>query len=165
MAQIICGNIVALIGSILMVISGSLKNSKKIIYVQTIQILAFTISTLILGGYTGAIINLISIVRNILCYKDKLTKNMKILLIVPSIILSLLFNNLGFIGLFPLISLIVYTCFMSTKNTIRLKSIILFTVILWFAYDIFIRSYTSAIFDFFTIIASLITIYQLSHKK
>ena len=75
MAQLICGNIVALIASILMVISGSVKDRKKIIYIQTLQILGFTLSTLILGGYTGTIVNLISLFRNYLCYKDKLTND------------------------------------------------------------------------------------------
>ena len=77
--QLISGNIVALIASILMVVSGSLKDRKKIIYVQTLQIIAFTISDLILGGYTGAIINVISLIRNNLVYVDKLTTMPKII--------------------------------------------------------------------------------------
>jgi len=163
--QLICGNIVALIGSLLMVYVGSAKDRKKILYIQTLQILAFTISTLILGGYTGTIVNLISIIRNVLCYKDKLTKYNKIILILSSTVFSLLFNNLGLLGLLPLISTIIYTCFMSTKSTIKLKLVILLTMILWLVYDILIKSYTSAVFDFFSIIAGIITIYQLTHKK
>jgi len=165
MIQLVCGNIVALIASILMVCSGSVKDRKKIIYIQTLQILAFIISTLILGGYTGAIVNLISLVRNVLCYRDKLTNNKKVVLIILSIVFSLLFNNLGFLGLLPLISSVVYTCFMNTKNTIKLKSVIIFTMVLWLIYDILINSYTSAVFDLFSIIANLVTIYQLFQKN
>ena len=163
--QLICGNIVALIASMLMVYSGSVNNRKKIIYIQTVQILAFTLSNLILGGFTGAIVNLISLVRNVLCYKDKLTNDKKLMLIILSIIFSLWFNNLGFLGLLPLISSVVYTCFMDVKSTIKLKSLIIFTMVLWLIYDTFIRSYTSAIFDFFSIIANIVTIYQLYHKN
>ncbi len=163
--QLICGNIVALIASMLMVYSGSVNNRKKIIYIQTVQILAFTLSNLILGGFTGAIVNLISLARNILCYKDKLTNDKKLILILFCIIFSLCFNNLGFLGLLPLISTVVYTCFMDVKNTIKLKLLIIFTMILWLIYDTLIRSYTSAIFDVFSIIANSVTIYQLYHKK
>ena len=165
MLQLVYGNIVALIASILMVASGCVKNRKKIIYIQTLQILCFTISDLILGGFTGAIINLISIVRNILCYKDKLTNTSKVILILLSITLSLLFNNLGFLGLLPLISTIVYTCFMNVENTIKLKLLIIFTMTMWLIYDVLIRSYTSAVFDLFNILANTITIYQLSRRK
>ena len=165
MLQLITGNIIALIASILMVISGSIKDRKKIIYVQTIQILFFTISDIILGGYTGAIINLISLVRNILTYNDKLTNIAKAILITLSVSLSLYFNNLGFLGLLPIISMVTFTLFMNTKNTIKLKLLIAFTMVLWLIYDITIRSYTSSIFDFLSLIANIVTVYQLINKN
>ena len=161
--QLICGNIVALIASILMLISGIVKDRKKIIYIQSLQILAFAISDLILGGYTGTIVNLISLLRNYWCFKDTLTNDKKTILIFLSVVFTLLFNNLGFLGLLPLISTVVYTCFMDVKNTIKLKLLIIFTMVLWLIYDIFIQSYISAAFDFFSIIANIVTIYQLSN--
>ena len=165
MIQLICGNTIALIASILMLVSGIVKDRKKIIYIQTIQILGFALSDLILGGYTGTIVNLISLIRNYWCYNDMLTNTKKVILILLSITCSLLFNNLGFLGLLPLISTVVYTCFMDVKNTIKLKLLIMFTMILWLIYDSFIKSYTSAIFDFFSILANVVTIYQLSRKS
>lgn len=165
MTQLIYGNVVALIASLLMVYAGTIKDRKKIIYIQTLQISTFTLSALILGGYTGAIVNLISIARNILCYKDKLTNSMKAILILLSIIFSLLFNNLGFLGLLPLISTVIYTLFMDVKSAIKLKLLIVFTIMFWLIYDILIHSYTSAVFDFFTMIFHTITICQLSKKK
>ena len=71
--KLIIGNIVALIASLIMVYSGYLKQKKKILYVQTIQIGLSVLSNIILGGITGAIINAVSCIRNILCYKEKLS--------------------------------------------------------------------------------------------
>ena len=65
MSCIVIGNIIALIASIIMVYSGLLKQKKKILYTQTIQILLAVISNIVLGGLTGAIINALSCVRNI----------------------------------------------------------------------------------------------------
>ena len=48
------------------------KTKEKILYFQTVQIGLSVISNIILGGITGAIINALSLIRNILCYKDKL---------------------------------------------------------------------------------------------
>ena len=87
--QIIIGNIVALIASIIMVYSGYLKQKKQILYAQTIQIGLSVLSNIILGGITGAIINAISCIRNILCYKEKLNNVAKIVLIILATILSL----------------------------------------------------------------------------
>ncbi len=163
--QIIIGNIIALIASIIMVYSGYLKQKKKILYVQTIQIGLSVLSNIVLGGITGAIINAISCVRNILCYKEKLNNTSKIILIALATILSLCFNNLGIIGLLPLISTITYILLMNIKNVIKFKYLIIFTMILWFFYDLYIKSYTSACFDAMCIITNIGSIIQLSKQK
>lgn len=159
--QIIIGNIVALLASFIMVYSGYVKQKKKIIFIQTIQLIMFVLSNIILGGFTGAIINTISCIRNIICYKDKLNKKVKIILILLSTLMSFTFNNLGFIGFFPLISTISFTLFMNTKNVIKLKYLIIFTAFLWLVYDLCINSYTSAFFDFLSIIVNFISIVQI----
>lgn len=162
--QIFIGNIVALVASIIMVYSGYLKQKNKILYAQTMQIGLSVLSNIILGGITGAIINAISCVRNILCYKEKLNNITKIILIVLATILSLKFNNLGIIGLLPLISTITYILLMNIKNVIKFKCLIIFTMILWCYYDLYIQSYTSACFDFVCILVNVVAIIQIKKK-
>lgn len=164
MTLLIIGNIIALIAALISLIIGYIKNRKKVLYIQTIQFLLFTISTYILGGITGAIANFIGMIRNILCYKEKLSKILVILIILISTILTLMFNDLGFIGLLPLFNTIIYTIFINEKNPLKFKLLFLVTVILWFVYDLTIKSYTSLVFDFFAIITSSIAAYQI-HKK
>ena len=163
--QIIIGNAVGLIASILMVYSGYLKQKNKILYIQTVQIGLAVLSNIILGGITGAIINLISCVRNILCYKEKLNNTAKVVLITLAIILTLCFNNLGIVGLLPLISTITYISLMNIKNVIKFKYLIIFTTLLWFCYDLYINSYTSACFDVMCILTNLGSIIQIKKQK
>ena len=163
--QIVIGNIIALIASIIMVYSGYLKEKKKILYTQTIQIGLSVLSNIILGGITGAIINVISCIRNILCYKEKLNNVAKFILIVLATVLSLCFNNLGLIGLLPLISTITYVLLMNIKDVIKYKYLNIFTMIIWLIYDLYIKSYTSACFDFMNIVANIVSIIQIKNKK
>lgn len=163
--NILIGNIIALVASLIMVYTGILKNKKKIIYLQTVQIGLSVISNIVLGGISGAIINGISCIRNVLCYKGMLTTMFKILIVIISITLTLLFNNLGIIGLLPLISIVVYTLFMDTKKVITLKLLIIFTMIMWLLYDFYIKSYTSSLFDLLTIITNVIALNQLRNKR
>ena len=163
--QLIIGNAVALIASIIMVYSGYLKQKKKILYVQTVQIGLSVASNMILGGITGAIINLISCFRNILCYKEKLDNKAKVILIILATALSLWLNNLGIIGLLPLISANVYILLMNTKDVIKFKCLIIFTMVLWFCYDIYIKSYTSSCFDFMCVITNIVSIIQIKRKN
>ena len=167
MSYIVVGNIIALVASLVMVYSGILKQKKKILYAQTIQISLFVLSNFILGGITGAIINIFSFIRNILCYKDKLDLKAKIILIILSATISIMFNNLGFIGLLPVISTVIYIILMNTKDIIKFKWLNVFTMFMWLIYDLFIKSYTSAIFDFMGIVANIISITQISlqHKE
>ena len=163
--MIILGNIVALIASILMVYSGLLKQKRKIIYFQTVQIGLSVLSNIILGGITGAIINALSLVRNILCYKDKLGIKEKIVITVLAVTLSLLFNNLAFIGILPLISTVVYIWLMNIKDVTKFKILVIFTMVLWCIYDLYIKSYSSAAFDFFNIVANVVAIFRIkSHS-
>lgn len=160
----IIGNIIALIASLLMVYSGILKEKKKILYIQTVQIGLSVISNIVLGGITGAIINAISMIRNIICYKEKLGFKERILITILSITLSLKFNNLGIIGFLPVVSTITYVWLMNIKDVKKFKLLIAFTILLWLIYDIIIKSYTSAIFDFMTLIANVITIFQIKYR-
>ena len=160
----VVGNVIAFIAALIMVYSGLMKNKKKIIYAQSVQLGLISISDLIMGGITGAIVNLVSCVRNILCYKNKLNITAKILITLITTILSIKFNNLGFIGLLPLISTIVYIWTMDTKNVIKLKIVIIFTMITWFIYEMTIKLYISAIFDIANIIANIMTIKKIKSK-
>ena len=165
MVSIIIGNIIALIAPILMVYSGMLKQKKKILYFQTVQIGMSVISNIILGGITGAIINALSMIRNILCYKNKLGLKEKIIITILAIILTFKFNNLGYIGLLPLISTVSYIWLMNIKDVRKFKLLIIFTMLMWLIYDVVIKSYTSAIFDFMNIIANMLTLLQIKLVK
>ena len=164
MSNLIIGNIIALIGSILMVCTGLIKKKDKIIFVQTIQIGLMIISNFVLGGITGAITNIISCIRNILCYKNKLNKIAKTLIIIASAICAILFSNTGFVSLLPLFCTIIYTLFMNIKDVIKFKWLIIFTMIIWLIYDIYIKSYTSSIFDFMSVITNMFSIYKIKKE-
>ena len=91
--RLIIGNIIALIASLLFVYSGILKQKKKILIVQIIQKGLSSISNVILKGYSGAVVHLISLIRNILCYYDKLYLIVKIVISIITIVLTIIFNN------------------------------------------------------------------------
>lgn len=163
--NLIIGNVAALLASIAMTLSGLFKNKKQIIFMQIIQVALAVISNLVLGGYVGAIVNFINLIRNIICYKDKLDIKGIIIITILSIGLSLYFNNLGIVGLFPLVASTAYLWFMNIKEVTKFKVMIILTTILWLIYDIFIRSYTAALFDAATIITNFFTVYILLRRK
>ena len=161
--SVVIGNIVSLLASVLMTYSGYIKSKGKFLIVQIVQMSLSALSNFILGGITGTIINLVNIIRNVLCYKNKLNKYSIILILTLSISLSLYFNNLSFIGLLPLLSTILYTTLMNTKYIKKFKYLTITTMLLWLIYDICIMNYVSALFDLLTIGSNSIAIYQLKN--
>lgn len=158
---LIIGNIIALIGSLLMVYTGVIKDKKGILLVQSLQIGLFAISNLVLNGISGFIINTINFIRNLICYKEALSLKVKILLSIISIGLTIYFNNFGFIGYLPLISGLIYLWFMTIKDVIKFKILIIVSVVFWLIYDFTIQSYTASIFDLITIVVSSISVIKL----
>ena len=161
MLNIICGNVLALIAALLMVYTGILKDKKKIMFVQTIQIGMFSISNFVLGGIIGGIINALGCLKNILYSNNKLNVMGKIIITLVAIVMTIIFNNEGLIGYLPLINTIFYMWLMDVKNIIKFKILIIFTAILWLVYDFSINSFTSMIFDFMNITANIVTICQM----
>lgn len=162
---VIIGNIIAFVASIFMVVAGMLNDRKKILVVQTLQMALFIASNIVLKGYTAAVINAISIIRNMLAYKDKLSDKLTYLLLGLTIIISILVNNNAIIGLLPLIGTVVFTLNINNKNITKLKLALSLNMFLWFIFDLYIKSFTSAIFDFLSMAAGLITVYQIKMKK
>ena len=161
---LIIGNIIAWTGSILKVYVGVIKDKTGIYFVQSLQIALLAISNLVLNGISGFIINTINLIRNIICYKEALSLKVKILLSIISIILTIYFNNHGLLGYLPLISGLIYLWFMTVKDVIKFKILIIVSVVFWLIYDITIQSYTASLFDLITIIVSSISVIKLKTK-
>ena len=165
MNYLLIGNMIALAASILQASSGLVKNKQKIIYMHSVQKIFGVISNLVLCGITGALMNLVGFIRNVLCYKHKLGIKEKIILIILSTALSLSANEINAISFLPMIATIIYTLLMDIKDIIKFKRLALVTTIMWFIYDIFINSYTGALFDLAYILTNLITIIKLKLAK
>ena len=164
MRNILIGNAVMLIGAILMSVIGLFKNKKTIIAAQTGQIALMTTGSLLLGSIPGAVVNALSIVRNLLCYNGKLTKVMKGILIFLTIVISVAFNNLGIVGFLPIIATVAFIIFMDTENVVELKWLIIVTAAMWMIHDIYIQAYSVVPFDILTIITNFVSLRAIQKK-
>ena len=161
MIYVLIANIIAFIASLILIYTGYLKDKKQILLFQIIQFILFIISYLLLGAFTGVILNFLGIIRNTLSYFKKLSKPFIFILSILSIIFTIKYNTFGLIGLLPLIGVILYTCFMNTENIIKFKLLIINALVLSTIYDIVVMSYSSAIFNIITIILSINAIYKI----
>ena len=158
-------NIIDFLASILMVASGSIKKKAKILAVQIIQLLMQSVSMLLLGGITGAVNNVLSCLRNYICYKEKMNAVWKAVLIVASIALTLLLNDQGLLGLIPVVVCTVYILLMDIKDPIAFKLLVTASFVPWVFYHFYLGAYVAAVFDTLSVITNAVTLFVMIQEK
>ena len=158
--NILIGNAIMFVASIIMVCVGLLKTRKQILIWQTIQIGLMGVATVFLGSIPGLIANIVGVTRNFLSYHSKLNRTAQVLLSFTAIVSTIIFNNIGWLGVLPIAAAVSYTLFMNTPDVKKLKWLILGTLILWMVHDFAIQSYVSCAFNAFSIVTCLIGIFR-----
>jgi len=107
--SLVVGNLCSLLAMITDSISSSRKTAKEILLVQTLSQVIYCIGTLILKGYSGAVQNAVSILRNLAAIGNIRSKFVEWSLIVLGVVLGIGFNNLGIMGYLPVVANLQYT--------------------------------------------------------
>ncbi len=158
--NLIIGNIIMLAGSLIMVCVGLFKTRRQVLIWQTIQIALMGVASMFLGTIPGLIANIVGVVRNLLSYNAKLNRTAQVLLSLAAILSTLLFNNIGWLGMLPIAAAVSYTLCMNTPDVKKLKWLIFGTLLLWIVHDFAIQSYVSVVFNVFSAITCLIGIFR-----
>ena len=95
---LVLGNIFSLFSALCIALSVVKKSKKDFMYWQIGDTLFGTMANIALNAYAALVISIICFIRNLLSYKNKLTKNMTIILLILSIVIGLYANNLAIIG-------------------------------------------------------------------
>ena len=162
---IVIANVIDFIAAFIQVGSGAIKQKVKILVVQIIQLLMQAVSMLLLGGVTGAVSNILSCYRNYLCYKEKLNGFWKAILIAASVVMTILLNEQGILGIIPAAVCTIYIIFMDIKDPVKFKLLVTLSFVPWMFYHFAIKSYVGAIFDAATFLTNGITLYFMIKKQ
>ena len=121
------------------------------------------LSNIALFAYAALTTNSVALFRNILAYKNKLTRNITYILLILCVITGLYANNLGIIGILPIIASTSYTLLMFiTKNEQQMRYALASNLTLWMIHDFYVQAYPSAITDF---ILSVWTVIQITKNR
>ncbi|WP_026528202.1 YgjV family protein [Butyrivibrio sp. VCD2006] len=161
----IAANIIDFFAALIQIGTGAVKKKSRILILQIVQLLMQGVAMLLLGGVTGAVSNVLSCVRNYICYKEKLNLPWKLFFIIASIVMTVLLNDQGILGMIPAAVCIVYIIFMDVKDPIRFKLLVMITFIPWLFYHFILGSYTGAASDAATIVANIVTIIRMRKER
>ena len=144
------------------------KTKRKILFMQIISYLFFTIHYYLLNGITGAICNLIGLIAFIIIYFfDKYSvknKNILTVCLIPFIIVIALLTYTDIYSIFPIIaSVIVIISFITDdENSIRIIGIV--SALCWLIYAIAFQSYVAIVFEAVTLIVVVLAFFKNRNK-
>ena len=108
MFEIILGNFFALLAMLSDSYSSSKKTTKSMLKVQNFSQLSYGLSSIVLKGYSGAVQNFISVIRNILAIKENKKEYIQWILLAIAVTLGVVVNKIGIIGYLPIIANVQY---------------------------------------------------------
>ena len=159
MTSYLLAQVFSAIGALCVAISSFAKSKNNMLIWQITDYIFTAIANLLLGGYTGALTISISIIRNSLMVKKKMTKTILTILIIIQIIVGSYLNQLGLIGYLPIISSVSYSLAIATTPNLQwLRWVIIENMLLWLIYDLTIKAYPAAITDITITLTTLIAI-------
>ena len=109
MLELILGNICSLIAMGTDAISSWAKTARKMLLFQCLSQGIYAIGSVILKGYSAAVQNVISLLRNILATRKRTLPVVEWILVALGVGLGLYFNNRSWIGLLPVVANLEYS--------------------------------------------------------
>lgn len=159
--SLILGNIFSLLSAICLAVSVIKKNKKDFMYWQIGDPFFGVVTCIVLSAYAALVISVVCLIRNILSYKGKLTKNITYILLIINVAIGLYVNNLGGIGLMVILASAGYTiCIYLTKNEQQMRWALVVNQLLWFIHNFYVQAYPSALTDIVLCVWTFIQIYK-----
>lgn len=160
--NIVLGNIISLVAGVFIILSMWVNDEKKAYFYQFLNAFILMFSSVFFFSWTGVTTMAIAASRNMMVYKDRLTRNWTIFFIVISIVLGLAVNTLGFVGLLPIIAIVQITLCNFYLKTIRtIKTGFIINSAIYVVYFLAILDFSSAVIESFTALVGIVSLYRL----
>ena len=165
--SLIVGNLCTLLAMSTNALSSTRKTAKDVLRVQNLSQTIYFVSAMVLGGYSGAVQNVVSVLRNIAAIRNVKSKTVEWVLTVAGVVLGIVFNNLGLLGLLPVIGNLQYTLaiFRAKENERVLKTSFLISTVAYVIYNVVIRNIVGVVSDSIVCITTAVVLIKGIVKK
>ena len=165
MDRILVGNLLSMIGCVMMVAIGFVRKKERILGLQCIQFTILGLANVVLGAFTGAVSGVVGIVRNLVFTKIGSSVPWKLLFLAVQAVLALQTNPQGLLDWVPILSGSLFTWYIDLKSETGFKTMIISAQSMWLVYDLCYSNYVSAAFDVFTMLSNLVGIVMIRRKS
>lgn len=162
MNRIFIGNCISFLASIFLVMSCWVNTKKKAYLFQVLEALTLCVSSVFFMAWTELSTLTLSTVRNALVMTDHYNKKLMWVFCVLIVALGLPVNNLGLIGLLPIIATVILAiCNYYLKDIRAIKWSFFFNCVMWGIFSLAIKDYVSAITQVISCTVAVLSILRL----
>jgi len=163
--RIIIGNICSLLAMLANAFSSTRKTPKGMLHIQNLGQAIYFAGAMALRGYSAGVQNVIGILRNVMAIREWKSKILEWILVTAGVVLGVVFNNRGFVGLLPVVANLEYTLaiFRFSTNERVLKLAFLISSVCYIIFNFAINNYVGAVMD--TVVLTTTAISLLRTKQ
>lgn len=155
----------AILGFIVLIISFWCKDRKKILKVQTVSSILYSIQYLLLGGYSGLGVNILGTIRSVVfANKKESSKKFLIIFIIAYAAVGILTWD-SLISLFPIIASLVYVIATYNDNPQYIRIGCIIASVFWIIYNFSIMAYVGCVTESILMISNILAVAKLRAVK
>lgn len=164
--NIIVGNVISLIAGIFIILSMWVNDEKKAYKYQFWNAFILMISSVFFFSWTGVTTMAIAASRNAMVYYEKLTFYWTVFFIIVSVVLGLLVNTMGIIGILPIAAIVQITlCNYYLKSIKTIKTGFIVNSLIYIVYFLAIWDISSATIETITALIGIISLARLIYRS
>ena len=158
--DLIIGNLCTLLAMGSNAISSTRKTVKGVLVMQNVSQVIYCFSAIVLKGYSAAVQNAVSFFRNLAAIWNLRSKALEWALVIAGVVLGVVCNNRGLMGLLPVLGNLQYTLaiFRFKGNQRLLKISFLLSVVSFVIFNFVICNYVGVICDSVVIVTTSIVL-------
>ena len=161
MWDLLIGNGISLIASIFLAISSCARERKNIYLFQILETGTYCVSSVFFKSWSGLSTLILSLIRNILVYTKHFREWHAYLFSVLVVVVGLMVNNRGFLGLLPLIATVELTLAnYYARRVVFIKASLWINTVIWMIYSYLIFDFVAGIMQTVISVLGLISLLQ-----
>ena len=167
MIEIIIGNIASIGAMICDSYSGTRRTRRDMLIAQIFSQFFYIASSLVLKAYSATTQNVVTVFRNLVAIKKDPSKKVAIFFTALPVVLGLIFNNRGLMGLLPIVANLEYSIIMFAcpKNVNAIKLALIINCSLFAVFNFYVLNFVSAIASIIISVTTAISLYKSKKEK
>lgn len=166
--SLLLGNGCSLLATLSNMFASTRKTARGVLLVQSLGQVFYFLCGLCLKGYSGAVQNAMSIVRNFVAMgKKKSGRWVEWTLIAGGVVLGVVFNNRGLAGWLPIVGNLEYSLavFRFRDDQRMLKAALVVSLLIFIVFNIIIGNIVGTVADSVVVVTTLADLWRTREKK